>query len=240
MSNHSASEGIGGKTANTPGCNSAPGHEGVGGFDAARLIEEHQAGVWRYLRVLGCNAAEAEDLTQDTFLAVLEKPFHDYQRAATAAYLRQVARNLLISSRRRAARGATAVMNAAETKPDELDMAEFQAAEAAWLRWSGDDDGAERLAALRRCLQTLTARARQALELRFGEQASRAAIAAALNMSEDGAKNVLQRAKQHLRACIEKEISSETARETSPGESKAGPPMGAVSREAVPVKETLR
>ncbi|HEX7449919.1 MAG TPA: sigma factor, partial [Pirellulales bacterium] len=92
MSNHSASEGIGGKAANTPGRDNAPGHEGVGGFDAARLIEEHQAGVWRYLRVLGCNAAEAEDLTQDTFLAVLEKPFHDYQRAATAAYLRQVAR----------------------------------------------------------------------------------------------------------------------------------------------------
>ena len=187
--------------ANTPGREGAtPAREGTAGFDAARLIEEHQVGVWRYLRALGCHAAEAEDLTQETFLAVLQKPFQDYQRAATAAYLRQVARNLLMSSRRRSARGAEI-----EREIVEQEMAELDAAETAWLRWSGQDDGHERLAALRRCLQTLTARARQALELRFGEQASRAAIAAALGMSEDGAKNVLQRAKQHLRACIEKE-----------------------------------
>ncbi|HEX5445100.1 MAG TPA: sigma-70 family RNA polymerase sigma factor [Pirellulales bacterium] len=233
MSNHSASDGLGGMAANPAG------REGAGGFDAARLIEEHQTGVWRYLRVLGCDAAEAEDLTQETFLAVLQKPFQDYQRAATAAYLRQVARNLLMSSRRRATRGAVVVKSAAEMGLGDLDAAAMDAAEAAWLRWSGDDDGAERLAALRRCLQTLTERARQALELRFGEQASRADIAAALGMSEDGAKNVLQRAKQHLRACIEQEISSETARETSPGEPEAGQRNGAVSK-GVRSKETLR
>lgn len=234
MSNHSASQGSASQGLEGAAPNTG-GREGAGGFDAARLIEEHQVGVWRYLRALGCHAAEAEDLTQETFLAVLEKPFQDYQRAATAAYLRQVARNLLISSRRRTARGTVVVRNAAE-----MDMAELEAAEAGWLRWSGRDDGEERLAALRRCLQTLTARARQALDLRFGKQASRAAIAAALEMSEDGAKNVLQRAKQHLRACIEKEISSETARETSPGDSKSGQPKGAVSKEAVPLKETSR
>ena len=46
-------------------------------LDVARLVREHQAGVWRYLRVLGCPATEAEDLTQETFLAVLTRPFHD-------------------------------------------------------------------------------------------------------------------------------------------------------------------
>lgn len=226
--------------ANTHGREGAtPGREGTAGFDAARLIEEHQVGVWRYLRALGCHAAEAEDLTQETFLAVLQKPFQDYQRAATAAYLRQVARNLLISSRRRSARGSEI-----EREIVEQEMAEL---EAAWLRWSGQDDGAERLAALRRCLQTLTARARQALELRFGQQASRAAIAAALGMSEDGAKNVLQRAKQHLRACIEKEMDNEISpsplpegkgrkpSETAGGDSRTGEPKG-----ALPFKETLR
>ena len=74
------------------------------GFDPVRLIEQHQAGVWRYLRALGCNATEADDLTQETFLAVIQKPFEDYNSAATAGYLRKVAHNLFITVRRRAGR----------------------------------------------------------------------------------------------------------------------------------------
>jgi len=30
---------------------------------AAEIIETHQAGVWRYLRFLGCDEAQADDLT---------------------------------------------------------------------------------------------------------------------------------------------------------------------------------
>ncbi|MGH7140214.1 MAG: RNA polymerase sigma factor [Pirellulales bacterium] len=161
-------------------------------FDVARLVRDHQAGVWRYLRVLGCPAADAEDLTQETFLAVLTKPFQDYNRQATAAYLRQVARNLFISSRRRA-----------------VSAIELDEAEAAWLRWAVKDDGAELVAALRNCLESLTERVRQGLDLRFARGQSRAEIAAALGMSENGAKNLLQRAKQHLRECVERALADE-------------------------------
>lgn len=171
-----------------PSSGSAP----PGGFDAARLIKEHQAGVWRYLRVLGCSASQAEDLTQETFLAVLQKPFQEINRAATAAYLRQVSRNLFISAQRRAARAVA--------------VAELDEIEAAWSRWAANDDGRELLAALQKCLETLASKARQALELRFREEQSRANIAAVLGMSEDGAKNLMQRAKQHLRTCIERSL----------------------------------
>jgi len=161
------------------------------GFDAARLVREHQAGVWRYLRVLGCSPSEAEDLTQDTFVAVLQKPFEEINRAATAAYLRQAARSLFISSQRRAARVAAAEL-------DEI--------EQTWTRWAANDDGQELLAALHKCLETLAGRARQALDMRFREGSSRAEIAAKLGLSEDGAKNLMQRAKQHLRNCIERTL----------------------------------
>lgn len=161
-------------------------------LDVQRLVHEHQTGVWRYLRVLGCPAAEADDLTQETFLAVLTKPFHDYNRQATAAYLRRVARNLFISSRRRA-----------------VATAELDDAEAAWLRWAVQDDGEDLMNALRGCLQKLTDRARQVLDLRFGRQASRAEIASAVGLSEDGAKNLLQRTKQQLRECIERTLAAE-------------------------------
>ncbi|HET6880176.1 MAG TPA: RNA polymerase sigma factor [Pirellulales bacterium] len=161
-------------------------------LDVGRLVREHQAGLWRYLRVLGCQADEAEDLTQETFLAVLTKPFQDYNRQATAAYLRQVARNLFISRRRRA-----------------VSAVELDEAEAAWLRWAVKDDGEDLLAALRSCLQALTERARQALDLRFAQRASRSEIAVATGLSEDGAKNLLQRSKQQLRECIERTLASE-------------------------------
>lgn len=163
-------------------------------YDAAELIRTHQAGVWRYLRAVGCDAVLAEDLTQETFLWVLQNPFQQYSRSATAAYLRKVARNLFISAQRRAGR--------------DVPLEQLELLDAAWGRWADDDGGQWLLEALRACWQTLNERARRALELRFAAGQSRADIAAALQMTENGAKNLMQRAKEHLRACIERKRGS--------------------------------
>ena len=186
MANDSASTGAGAPAGTTPSGLAPPE------LDVALLVREHQAGLWRYLRVLGCPDDEAEDLTQETFLTVLSKPFQNYNRQATRAYLRQVARSLFVSSRRQA-----------------VAVAELDEAEAAWLRWAVKDDGQELMAALHKCLQALTERAREALDLQFVRRARRADIAAAVGLSEDGVKNLLQRAKQQLRACIDKALASE-------------------------------
>jgi RNA polymerase sigma-70 factor, ECF subfamily len=161
-------------------------------LDAARLIREHQAGVWRYLRALGSSPEVAEDLAQETFLAVLRRPFTDNGPVATSAYLRRVAKNLFISYQRRAGR-YTLVEDVADI-------------DATWNRWAGQDDGEMLLAALQNCLEGLTDRAKRALDLRFREERSREQIAAAVEMSEDGAKNLLQRSKQFLRECIERKL----------------------------------
>jgi len=162
------------------------------GFDPARLIHDHQAGVWRYLRALGCEAALADDLTQETFLAVLQRPFQDLGPAAVAAYLRKIAFNLHISHHRRSGK-VVAVENL-----EEID--------AAWSRLAPEDNGELLLEALRDCLQGLTQRARQALDMRFRDHESREAIAAMLEISEHGAKNLMQRAKRQLRSCVEKKL----------------------------------
>jgi RNA polymerase sigma-70 factor (ECF subfamily) len=163
------------------------------GFDPARLIETYQTGVWRYLRALGCEPALAEDLTQDTFLAVLQRPFQDVSPASTSAYLRRTALNMLISHERRAGRVRST------DNIEQLDQA--------WARWVGNDDGEVVLDHLRDCLKRLTARARMALEMRFRDDRSRSDIAAALHISPHGAKNLMQRAKQQLRECIEAKLS---------------------------------
>lgn len=176
------------KAASQLGTQSSPG----GGYDPARLIEQYQAGVWRYLRSLGCDSAEADDLTQDTFLAVLRSDFQPISDAATAGYLRKVAYNFLVSARRRVGK-----VNAVENI-EQFDLA--------WCHWLRNDNGENLLDALRDCLKQLTERARMALEMRFQDNESRQNIANALEIGEHGAKNLMQRAKQQLRTCIEGKI----------------------------------
>lgn len=163
------------------------------GFDPVKLIQDHQVGVWRYLRALGCSKEQAEDLTQDTFLAVLQKPFQDYSPTATRAYLRRVAFNLFVTQQRRSGRVVT--------------VEDIEQYDVDWTRWAGHDDGESLLLALRQCLETLGDRAQLALGLRFREQKSRNEIADALQMTEHGAKNLMQRAKKKLRECVEGKMS---------------------------------
>lgn len=164
-----------------------------GGLDAARLIADHQAGVWRYLRSLGCEPALADDITQETFLAVLQRPFQDLGPAAVSGYLRKIAFNLVVTHFRRSGR-VTLVENLEEVDRD-------------WNRLASDDNGEAMLEALRACLAGLSERARRALEMRFKEQQTREAIAAMLEITEHGAKNLMQRAKQQLRTCVENKLS---------------------------------
>ena len=141
--------------------------------------------------MLGCDAATADDLTQETFLKVLRRSeFVEHSDAATASYLRRTAHNLMISMLRRSGK----------VKPTDS----LAVLDQAWDRWAGADlSGDEAIDALRECLQRLTERARHALRLRYAEDASRSLIGESLGITEHGARNLMQRAKQQLRECVE-------------------------------------
>lgn len=161
--------------------------------EMASLVRTHQAGVWRFLRFLGCEPAEADDLVQETFLTVFRDGFEVRSAAQTAGYLRAVARNQLLMARRRQRR-----------QPPEVDLA---AAEAVWARAAGDDGGDGYLAALGECLQqAVTPRVRRALELKYRDRAGRAEIAAELDMAPEGVKTLLRRARSALRECVERRL----------------------------------
>lgn len=159
--------------------------------DPASIVRAHQAGLWRYLRFLGCEANEADDLTQETMLAVLRDPFEDRGATSTAAYLRTVARNLFLKRVR--SRGIDIV------DPDVLD--------ATWVRMCEADGGTDYLAALRECVDTLDGRARTAIRMRYENRSSRGAMARALELSADGVKSLLRRVRTALRECIERKIA---------------------------------
>ena len=160
-------------------------------IDAERLIREHQRGIWRYLRVLGCDPALADDLTQETFLSILQsKSFQDHTPAQTRSYLKRTAFNAFITLKRREGK-VVAVEN-------------LEAIDEAWNEWVRDDDAGDELRMLlKACLVELTERAQWALKMRFHDQLPRVEIAKNLEITEHGARNLMQRAKKQLRECIE-------------------------------------
>jgi RNA polymerase sigma-70 factor (ECF subfamily) len=167
--------------------------------DLATLVQEHQAGVWRYLRFLGADRTEADDLTQETFLAVSRARFVERDRRQTAGYLRTVARNQLLALRRREHREVNTV---------ELDVAELDAAESVWTSAAGEDGSLnECLEALRDCVAELQGRPRTAIDLHYRDHAGRDAIAARLEMQPDGVKSLLRRTRELLRECVERKIN---------------------------------
>jgi len=161
--------------------------------EMAALVRTHQAGVWRYLRFLGCDPTEADDLVQETFLAVLREGFEIRSPAETAGYLRAVARNRLLMARRK--------------QRNSPQMVDLEAAEAAWTRVAAEDGLSDYLVALGECLQkAVSPRVRQALELQYRDRASRAEIAAELDLAVEGVKTLLRRARSALRDCVQRRL----------------------------------
>jgi RNA polymerase sigma-70 factor, ECF subfamily len=162
-------------------------------MDLAQLIREHQADVWRYLRYLGASASDADDLTQETFLAVARSEFVAHNPPQTAAYLRTVARNQLLMLRRRQGR--------------EISTVELASAEQVWCEKIEPRGTSGFLTALAECLEQLEGRVRAAIDGFYRDRLSREELAAKLDMKPDGVKTLFRRTREVLKQCIEKKIS---------------------------------
>lgn len=155
---------------------------------ASASTNTHHRAIWRYLRVLGASAAEADDLTQETLLVgVREQRLED---DGARAFLRGVARNLWLGTRRFWRRRREREVAAA--------------VEELWLATADADDGEELLARLRECLGHLQERARGALHLHYHDGLTWPEVARAVGMAPNGVKTLVQRARQALRTCIER------------------------------------
>ena len=161
----------------------------------ATLVHIHQAGVWRYLRFLGAERTEADDLTQETFLAFARAQFVERDPRQTAGYLRTVARNQLLVLRRRQHR--------------EISTVELEAADSVWAAAAGPDGSLnDYLYALRDCVEQLEGRPREAIDLHYRDGAGRESIAAKLDMKPDGVKSLLSRTRELLRECVDRKMNA--------------------------------
>jgi RNA polymerase sigma-70 factor, ECF subfamily len=152
----------------------------------------HVAAIRRYLRFLGAERTDLDDLVQEVLLAAV--------RSFTPAepslpWLLVTARNALRQHLRRLGR--------------RREVADLDRLDAAWAAQMGDDAGQAKRDALVECLQTLPERSRQAVLLRYHEGLSRESIAAQTGLRVEGVKSLLERVRTALGECIERRVSHE-------------------------------
>ncbi len=161
-------------------------------MDRAKLetvVHEHQLGVWRYLRLLGCSRELADDLTQETLLVAWRKGIPDDSPPGVAAWLRQIARFEFFNSRR------------SSKQRKEMDLAAVETVAARYvIEQAGDDT----LAALRHCVDVLQGRARDAVLAVYRDQQSHEDVARLLGLKPNGLKTLLQRGRAALRECVDR------------------------------------
>jgi RNA polymerase sigma-70 factor, ECF subfamily len=153
------------------------------------IVRRHRLGVWRYLRLLGCDGPTADDLAQETFLALMRTSFEDRDPRATAAWLRRKARFIFLEHIRKNRRRR-------ETRLADM-------TDAVWDEYAGDDGGEGYRHALRECLALLPPRSRQVIEFRYGGGVGRDEIAERIGLKPNGVKTLLQRIRAKLRQCVE-------------------------------------
>ena len=161
----------------------------------ARLVEQYYRPVWRYLRFLGCSETLADDLAQETFVAILQRPPVLSGPQALSGYLRTVARNLFLKSARESR------VEPPSVEPGMLD--------AVWERVADSSSWDSYREAVKGCLDGLERRDRDLLSRYYGRAGSRATTAAAIGRSEEGLKTTLRRIKGRLKACVRGKLSHE-------------------------------
>ena len=156
--------------------------------DLTVLVVRYQTQVWRYLRLLGAATHEADDLMQETFVLAGARLRQGERLLAPAAFLRGVARNLLLSERRKQRRQPPTV-----PWLDAVEEFVLQQPEAI-------EDG--RVDALRLCVQRLQGRAQQAVQWHHLDGVPQAEVAVRLGLGRNGLKALLRRAREALRECV--------------------------------------
>ena len=163
------------------------------GASVEALVRAHQRPLGSFLRYLGTPHGSVDDLVQETFLTSLSSRFEERHDAATARYLRAIARHLFLKSLRRSDR-----------EPPEVDL---EGAERVWVRFEEDGNKSPYLDALKTCLKAVEGRSRTALDLRYENGMDRAAIARELGVTVSGVHSILVRARRRLRECVERRLA---------------------------------
>jgi RNA polymerase sigma-70 factor (ECF subfamily) len=145
-------------------------------------------------------ASEVEDVVQKTFVTAFRN-LHAYDpRQPLYPWLRAIALNHCRNEWKQSERRARLLARVLEERRADLQLGGVQNPDAL-------DEG--RVAALRECLQTLSATERQALHLRFVEEMSLQEIGDRLGRSSEAARLFLFRVRARLGKCVQQKLAEQ-------------------------------
>lgn len=168
-----------------------------------RFVERHQGGVWRRALALTGEAADAEDLLQETFLAAWRSA-GSFRGGSTAGETGARGWLLTIAAHAWQKMGRR---NATLVAVEDEESLEAIALRAGWGSGGSDTEAA---AAVQEALHRLTPEDRRVLLLRDVEELSGEEVAALLGLSLAAMKSRLHRARLRLAAAYE-EVCRESA-----------------------------
>jgi RNA polymerase sigma-70 factor (ECF subfamily) len=164
-------------------------------IEFSEVYEEQLPRVYGYVGYRVQSAADAEDLTQQTFERALSNwARFDRRRGSVATWLLTIARNLVIDHYRAGAR-RTAALPIDDVAASELPASDPGAAE---VGISGE---------LRAALSRLDERERELIALRYGADFSGPQIAAVTGLSLANVHQILSRALRRLREILDADIA---------------------------------
>jgi RNA polymerase sigma-70 factor, ECF subfamily len=163
-------------------------------------VREHHASLRGFVRSLGVDPLWVDDIAQEAFIIAYNRLEEFDKERDFGAWLRGIARNLVINERRKSARrkrilsdNLTDVLISSSSAPE---------AEAEEL---GDHELAK-VKALRECIKDLPEKSLTLIRAKYDADSSALDIAQSLGMNPPAVRKALERLRETLKKCMEKRI----------------------------------
>jgi len=156
------------------------------------LISKHQSAIYAFVRALVENAADAEDIVQETNIALWGSVERFEPGTNFYAYATRIAYNKVVDHSRRRKRHHPLIVD--------TELAEKMAAS---IRAVAGENPDRRLAAMENCLSKLEPKERELLEQRYQSNRTVRRIARESGRSESALQNLFSKIRNKLRICIE-------------------------------------
>lgn len=170
------------------------------------FVRANHAGLRAFIRSIGVDALWVDDLAQEAFIIAYQRMGEFDAERDFGAWVRGIARNLVINERRKSARRKRIVAdNLTDVLVASSSAAEDIEGDAEAALGMGDRAKAK-MTALRECLQRLPEKSQAMIKARYEENASAPDIAEQLDMKSAAVRKSLERIRSALRKCMEERL----------------------------------
>ena len=154
-----------------------------------------------FIRALGVRPSEVDDFAQDAFIVAYEKldSFGETGGDMFGPWVRGIARKLVANAIRKSVRRQ-------QIMSDHLTDLMLESRPEAWHPLV-EAAGADRVSALKACLEELPEYSRQVVQMRYFLELSPGAIGGRLERSANGIRQILFRVRKALLECVEKRMA---------------------------------